>query len=76
MVLKHSTRKKMNKIYSPKREDWKSVLERPTQTVSDIEATVNTIFNEVQKDGDAILKKYTQQFGCLLLHQKLKKQKL
>jgi len=55
----------MNKIYSPKKEDWKSVLERPTQTVSDIETTVNTIFNEVQKDGDAIL-----------IHQKLKKQKL
>ena len=57
----------MNKIYSPKREDWKSVLERPTQTVSDIEATVNTIFNEVQKDGDAILKKYTQQFDKVSL---------
>ena len=57
----------MNKIYSPNREDWKNVLKRPTQTVSDIEATVNSIFTEVQKDGDAILKKYTQQFDKVSL---------
>ena len=57
----------MNKIYSPNREDWKNVLKRPTQTVSDIEATVNSIFTEVKQDGDAILKKYTQQFDKVSL---------
>ena len=39
----------MNKIYNPSREDWKSVLKRPTQSVADIEDTVTTIFTEVEK---------------------------
>ena len=52
----------MNKIYNPKRQDWKDVLMRPTQTVADIEGLVNTIFEEVKLGGDTILKKYTQQF--------------
>ena len=52
----------MNKIYNPKRQDWKDVLMRPTQTVADIEGLVNTIFEKVKLGGDTILKKYTQQF--------------
>ena len=52
----------MNKIYNPKRQDWKDVLMRPTQTVADIEGLVNTIFEEVKLGGDSILKKYTEQF--------------
>ena len=41
----------MNKIYNPKPETWASILERPTKTVDDIEATVKEIFKEVQKKG-------------------------
>ncbi len=52
----------MNKIYNPPRKDWELLLQRPTQTVADIEATVDTIFNEVRTDGDTVLKKYTQKF--------------
>lgn len=52
----------MNKIYNPKKEDWKAILERPTKTVADIEATVNQVFEEVREGGDAILKKYTEKF--------------
>ena len=52
----------MNKINNPNREDWKTVLQRPTQTVADIEGLVNGIFREVAEDGDIKLKKYTQQF--------------
>ena len=33
----------MNKIYNPKPENWASLLERPTKTVDDIEATVKEI---------------------------------
>lgn len=61
----------MNKIYNPKKEDWKSVLKRPTQTVADIEDTVNTIFKEVEKDGDTILRKYTKQFDKVSLDELL-----
>ena len=59
--------KKMNKINNPKREDWKTILKRPTQTVTDIEGLVNGIFKEVIEDGDITLKKYTQQFDKVYL---------
>lgn len=61
----------MNKIYNPKREDWKDVLRRPTQTVADIEGLVNTIFEEVKTNGDSILQKYTQQFDNVTLENML-----
>ncbi|MFV8327024.1 histidinol dehydrogenase [Flavobacterium sp. ZS1P14] len=52
----------MNKIYNPKPETWSSILERPTKTVDDIEATVKEIFKEVQKKGDRAVAKYTSLF--------------
>ena len=57
----------MNKIFSPKRKNWKDVLKRPTQTVSDIEGTVNEIFTKVQNSGDAVLEKYTKKFDGITL---------
>ncbi|MBM1106996.1 histidinol dehydrogenase [Aurantibacter crassamenti] len=52
----------MKKIYKPEIKDWKDVLRRPTQTVSDIEGTVNAVFSEVQEKGDNALRKFTEQF--------------
>ncbi|MBF4472072.1 histidinol dehydrogenase [Flavobacterium sp. HJJ] len=52
----------MNKIYNPKPETWSSILERPTKTVDDIEATVKGIFKEVQSKGDFAVAKYTSLF--------------
>jgi len=52
----------MNKIYNPTPDTWSSILERPTKTVHDIEATVKEIFTAVQKDGDVAVAKYTTQF--------------
>ncbi|WP_405396816.1 histidinol dehydrogenase [Maribacter sp. Asnod2-G09] len=71
----------MNKIYNPKRQDWKDVLLRPTQTVADIEGLVNTIFEEVKLGGDSILKKYTTEFdkvnldGLLISENEIKEAK-
>lgn len=62
-----STKREMNKIYNPKREDWAAVLKRPTQTVEDIEGLVNGIFREVAEDGDITIRKYTQQFDKVYL---------
>lgn len=61
----------MNKIYNPKRADWKDVLKRPTQTVADIEGLVNGIFEEVRSNGDGTLKKYTEQFDKVVLESML-----
>jgi histidinol dehydrogenase len=52
----------MNKIYNPKPENWSTILERPTKTVDDIEATVKGIFKEVQSKGDFAVAKYTSLF--------------
>jgi len=52
----------MKKIYNPKRSDWKQLLARPTQSVEEIEGTVENVFMDVRKQGDAAIKKYTAQF--------------
>lgn len=52
----------MNKIYNPDKEQWKDLLQRPTQSVSDIEDSVNLIFNEVKDGGDETIAKYTKKF--------------
>ena len=50
-----------NIIY-PKKETWSEILKRPTQTVKEIETTVNQVFEDVQKNGDTAMKKYTKKF--------------
>ncbi|MBW8241499.1 histidinol dehydrogenase [Muricauda oceani] len=57
----------MKKIVKPNKSDWDEILKRPTQTVSDIEAVVNSIFKEVKADGDTVIKKYTAQFDKVAL---------
>ncbi|WMI65122.1 histidinol dehydrogenase [Aestuariibaculum sp. YM273] len=52
----------MKIISNPEKSEWAEVLKRPTQTVDDIEATVNKIFNEIRQERDVAIKKYTQQF--------------
>ncbi len=57
----------MNKISYPDRNNWQELLQRPTQTVSDIEQTVNTIFEAVKRGGDAVVQKFTEQFDQVVL---------
>tara|TARA_R110002073_G_scaffold128999_4_gene275184 strand:- start:5206 stop:6489 length:1284 start_codon:yes stop_codon:yes gene_type:complete len=59
----------MKTIKYPKREDWSRILQRPTQTVDDIESTVNQVFSDVQRNGDVAVQKYTSMFdGVELSH--------
>ncbi|MEA1785301.1 histidinol dehydrogenase [Arenibacter sp. GZD96] len=57
----------MNKIYKPAKADWKTVLKRPTQNFTDIEDTVNTIFKQVEKEGDRVIKEFTEKFDGVKL---------
>ncbi|MUP45570.1 histidinol dehydrogenase [Gramella sp. BOM4] len=57
----------MKKILNPARTEWENVLKRPTQTFDDIEDTVKEIFQEIRKDGNAALKKYTERFDGVKL---------
>jgi histidinol dehydrogenase len=52
----------MRNIIYPKKETWPEILKRPTQTVKEIETTVNQVFEDVQKNGDTAIKKYTKKF--------------
>ena len=52
----------MRIIDNPKKEDWFKLLQRPTQTVNDIENTVNQIFDDVKRNGDKAVAKYTSMF--------------
>ena len=52
----------MRNIIYPKKETWAKILKRPTQTVKEIETTVNQVFEDVQKNGDTAMKKYTKKF--------------
>lgn len=52
----------MRTIKNPNKNTWSELLKRPTQTINDIENTVNQIFEDVQRNGDAAIKKYTNLF--------------
>ena len=52
----------MKTIKYPNKNTWSELLKRPTQTVNDIESTVNQIFEDVQRNGDIAVKKYTSLF--------------
>ncbi|WP_425236944.1 histidinol dehydrogenase [Ulvibacterium sp.] len=58
----------MKKIYNPKRENWEAILKRPTQTISDIEDVVSDIFQIVEQEGDAAIKRYTRKFDGVSLN--------
>ncbi len=52
----------MKTISNPNQSSWSDILKRPTQTVNDIEATVTQIFEDLQRNGDQAVAKYTQLF--------------
>jgi len=52
----------MKKIINPPKTDWSQILKRPTQTVEDIEETVNAVFKDVKQNGNDGVKRYTAIF--------------
>ncbi|MGJ5640823.1 histidinol dehydrogenase [Formosa sp. S-31] len=61
----------MNIIENPNPSEWSDILKRPTQTVNDIETTVNEIFEDVKRHGDAAVAKYTSIFDGVSLENSL-----
>ena len=59
----------MIKIRKPKKDEWSEVLKRPTQTVDDIENTVNLIFDDVKRNGNKAITKYTSMFDGVKLNE-------
>ncbi len=57
----------MKIIQNPKQSDWSDILQRPTNSYSEIEKTVKGIFKEVQNKGDFAISKYTSLFDGVSL---------
>ena len=65
----------MKTIINPSKKDWAKVLRRPTKTVDDIKDTVTQIFEDVQRNGDVAIDKYTDLFDDVTLKNKLVSEK-
>jgi histidinol dehydrogenase len=61
----------MKTINNPPETAWKALLQRPTQTVDEIENTVSQIFEDVQRNKDTAISKYTQIFDGVFLEKTL-----
>lgn len=57
----------MKKIINPPKTAWISMLKRPTQTIETVENTVNSIFDDVKRNGDDGVKRYTAIFDGVSL---------
>jgi histidinol dehydrogenase len=57
----------MKTIINPPKQDWNTILQRPTKSVVDIEKTVNQVFLDVQENGDIAIEKYTNKFDGVSL---------
>jgi histidinol dehydrogenase len=52
----------MEKIFNPNKDSWSEILKRPTKEFAEVEGTVSTIFDEIQKEGNRAVNKYTKVF--------------
>jgi len=57
----------MKIISNPDKSEWLQILKRPTQTLGDIESTVNEVFKDVSINGDKAIKTYTEKFDGIHL---------
>lgn len=56
------------KIYqNPKQEQWFELINRPTESISDLQITVTDIFKEIQQKGNKAVAKYTSLFDGVIL---------
>ncbi len=57
----------MKTIENPSKQDWQTIIKRPTLSVSDIESTVTKIFSDISQNGDVAIAKYTEKFDGVVL---------
>jgi histidinol dehydrogenase len=54
---------------NPAREKWEEILKRPAVDFKQLEQQVSAILNEVKRNGDTAIKKYTAQFDGIDLQE-------
>lgn len=52
----------MKKIINPQKDNWSIILQRPTQSIEAIEETVNSIFDDIKRNGDDGVLRYSSIF--------------
>ena len=57
----------MKKIINPPKNEWLAILKRPTQTIEAVENTVTSIFDDVRRNGNDGVKRYTEIFDGVSL---------
>lgn len=57
----------MKLISYPERSVWKALLQRPTFDTAILQEKVKVVLEDVKENGDAALRKYTQQFDGVFL---------
>ena len=59
----------MKIIRYPKKEQWAEICQRPHLDITQLQATVNTVLNDVRQRGDAAVKEYEERFDHAVLTQ-------
>ncbi len=69
LALRFKTQKTivMKTYFEPNKNTWSEILKRPLIDVSSLHEKVKTILDEIKKDGDKALKKYTELFDKVKL---------
>ena len=57
----------MKTYLNPTKEEWTELAKRKTVATADLNETVKSIFNDVQKNGGEAVKKYTNYFDGVLI---------
>ncbi len=57
----------MKTYINPNKNSWGKILKRPLVDISELYEKVQPILNEIKKEGDVALRKYTMQFDGFLL---------
>ena len=57
----------MNIIKYPSRAEWGTLLERPHRDASELRETVQTVLDQIRKDGDAAVKAFEEKFDKVKL---------
>ena len=59
----------MKIIRNPKKKNWKEIIERPHLDVSQLQATVSAVLQDVKANGDEAVKRYEEKFDHVSLNQ-------
>jgi histidinol dehydrogenase len=59
----------MKVFFNPALDSWGEILKRPVFDYKELEQHVSSIINDVKQNGNAAVKKYTEQFDGVLLNE-------